>query len=33
MEEKAREQGKSLNAMLLPEMELLWNEAKAKSED
>ena len=33
MEKKAREQGKSLNDMTLPEMELLWNEAKAKSED
>ena len=33
MEKKAREQGKSLNNMALPEMELLWNEAKAKSED
>ena len=33
MEKKAREQGKSLNEMTLPEMELLWNEAKAKSED
>ena len=33
MEKKAREQGKSLNKMTLPEMELLWNEAKAKSED
>ena len=33
MEKKAREQGKSLNNMTLPEMELLWNEAKAKSED
>lgn len=33
MEKKAREQGKSLNDMALPEMELLWNEAKAKSED
>lgn len=33
MENKAREQGKSLNKMTLPEMELLWNEAKAKSED
>jgi len=33
MEKKAREQGKSLNEMTLLEMELLWNEAKAKSED
>jgi len=33
MEKKAREQGKSLNEMTLPEMELLWNEAKVKSED
>ncbi len=33
MEKKAREQGKSLNEMALPEMELLWNEAKVKSED
>lgn len=33
MEKKAREQGKSLNDMTLPEMELLWNEAKAKSEN
>ncbi len=33
MEKKAREKGKSLNEMTLPEMELLWNEAKAKSED
>jgi len=33
MEKKARDQGKSLNNMTLPEMELLWNEAKAKSED
>ena len=33
MEKKARDQGKSLNKMTLPEMELLWNEAKAKSED
>jgi len=33
MEKKAREQGKSLNDMTLPEMELLWNEAKGKSED
>ena len=33
MEKKAREQGKSLNDMTLPEMELLWNAAKAKSED
>ena len=33
MEKKAREQGKSLNKMTLLEMELLWNEAKAKSED
>ena len=31
MEKKARDQGKSLNDMTLPEMELLWNEAKAKS--
>jgi len=33
MEKKAREGGKSLNEMTLPEMEILWNEAKAKSED
>ncbi len=33
MEKKAHEQGKSLNKMTLPEMELLWNEAKSKSED
>jgi XTP/dITP diphosphohydrolase len=33
MEKKAREQGKSLNEMTLPEMELLWNEAKAQSKD
>ena len=33
MEKKAREQGKSLNEMTLPEMELLWNEAKVESED
>lgn len=33
MEKKARDQGKSLNDMTLPEMELLWNEAKGKSED
>ena len=33
MEKKARDQGKSLNEMTLPEMELLWNEAKVKSED
>jgi len=33
MEKKAREQGKSLNEMTLPEMELLWNEAKGKSGD
>jgi XTP/dITP diphosphohydrolase len=33
MEKKALEQGKSLNDMTLPEMELLWNEAKGKSED
>jgi XTP/dITP diphosphohydrolase len=33
MEKKVREQGKSLNEMNLPEMELLWNEAKAQSKD
>jgi len=33
MEKKAREQGKSLNEMTLPEMELLWKEAKANFED
>ena len=33
MEKKAQERGKSLSEMTLPEMELLWNEAKAKSED
>lgn len=33
MEKKARDQGKSLNEMTLPEMELLWNEAKGKSGD
>ena len=33
MEKKAREQGKSLNEITLAEMELLWNEAKVKSED
>lgn len=33
MEKKAQEQGKSLNEMMLPEMELLWNEAKAQSKD
>ena len=33
MEKKAREQGKSLNEMTLPEMEVLWNEAKVKSAD
>jgi NTP pyrophosphatase (non-canonical NTP hydrolase) len=31
MEKKAQSKGKSLNAMTLPEMELLWNEAKSKS--
>ena len=33
IEKKARDQGKSLNEMTLPEMELLWNEAKGKSGD
>jgi XTP/dITP diphosphohydrolase len=33
MEKKAREQGKTLSNMALPEMELLWNEAKALSKD
>ncbi len=33
MEKKARDQGKSLNEMTLPEMELLWNEAKGKYGD
>jgi len=33
MEKKARDQGKSLNELTLPEMELLWNEAKGKSGD
>jgi len=33
MEEKARDQGKSLNNMSLLEMELLWNEAKAQSKN
>jgi XTP/dITP diphosphohydrolase len=33
MEKKARDQGKSLNEMTLPEMELLWNEAKGKYRD
>ena len=33
MEKKARDQGKSLNEMTLPEMELLWNEAKGRSGD
>ena len=33
MEKKARDQGKSLNEMTLPEMEVLWNEAKVKSAD
>jgi len=33
MEKKARDQGKSLNNMSLPEMELLWNEAKAQSKN
>ena len=33
MEKKALEQGKLLNEMVLPEMELLWNEAKAQSKD
>ena len=33
MEKKAQEEGKSLNEMTLPAMELLWNEAKAQSKD
>lgn len=33
MEKKAREQGKTLSNMALPEMELLWNEAKVLSKD
>lgn len=33
MEKRAKEQGKSLNEMSLPEMEALWEEAKALRQD